>query len=222
MNLSLAYVREVIMGALLFDVGMLMIPKRVRGGSGALIESDRERIQQHPIYSLTMMEQIPGLSPIPRMMGYQHHERLNGTGYPQHTQGPSISEFARIISVADIFAASTNPRSYKSSKLPYAAMEELVHLAHRALLDVRAVKALLSAIGLFPIGSYILLSNNMNAEVIGANENRIDRPLVTPLNPAGLPSGTLVDLSDPQYSHIKIVKAIPAPTRTEAAKQLAG
>jgi HD-GYP domain-containing protein (c-di-GMP phosphodiesterase class II) len=146
-------------------------------------------------------------------MGYQHHERLNGKGYPHQTANPQISEYASIVAAADIFAAITNPRSYKSAKLPYGAMEELVHMAHRGLLDPRIIKALLAAIGLFPVGSYVLLSNNMTAQVVGATANRIDRPLIRPLVPGGNPAAApLVDLSSPQYGHIKIIRGVPAPT----------
>lgn len=211
MNLSLDLIKEVVLGALLFDVGMLVVPRRIRSSSGVLGEADRQRVQQHPIFSLSMMEQVPGLSPIPRLMGYQHHERLNGRGYPSGTNGPNISDFARIITAADIFAASTNPRAYKTQKLPYGAMEELVHMAHQGFLDPRVVKAMLSAIGLFPVGSYVLLSNNMNAQVVGANAARIDRPLIRPINPGGTVSA-MVDLSNPQYNHIKVIRAVPAPT----------
>ncbi len=216
MSLSLEMVKEVILGALLFDVGMLVVPKRIRQSSGVLNEGDRKRVQQHPVYSLTMMESLPGLSPICRLMGYQHHERLNGNGYPAASTGPAISDFAKIVSVADVFAATTNPRRYKSPKLPYAAMEELVHMAHRGLLDPRVIKALLAAIGLFPVGSFVLLSNNMTAQVVGATANRIDRPLIRPLTPGGNPnSAPLVDLSSPQYAHIKIIRSVPAPSNVQ-------
>jgi HD-GYP domain-containing protein (c-di-GMP phosphodiesterase class II) len=222
MNLSLEMVKEVIMGALLFDVGMLVIPKRIRSSSGILTDADRQRVQQHPIYSLTMMEQIPGLTPISRLMGYQHHERLNGKGYPAGATGQTISEFSRIISVADVLSATMNPRAYKTQKLPYGAMEELVHMAHKGLLDPRVIKALLAAIGLFPVGSYVLLSNNMTAQVVGANATRIDRPLIRPVVPGGnLNAAGLVDLSNPQYNHIKIIRAVPAPTTVAAETQAA-
>ena len=208
MNLSRDHVAQVILGALLFDVGMLMVPKRIRVGSGTLTEADRQRVRTHPIYSVTMMEQIPGISPIPRLMGYQHHERLNGSGYPAAAPAENISEFSRIVAVADVFAASTGPRGYKSSKLPYNAMEEVVIMAHKGLLDSRVVKAFLSAIGLFPVGSYVTLSNGDTAQVIGANALRIDRPVLRLV----LEDDAIVDLLDPKCAHLKIVKAIPTPT----------
>jgi HD-GYP domain-containing protein (c-di-GMP phosphodiesterase class II) len=219
MQLSKDMVQQVILGALIFDVGMLMVPKRIRQSSGTLTDADRQRVRTHPIFSVTMMEQITGLTPIPRLIGYQHHERLNGSGYPQATMQNSVSDFARIIAVADVFAASTNPRIYKSAKLPYNAMEELVFMAHKGQLDTRAVKAMLTAIGLFPVGSFVALSNGDSAQIIGANPTRIDRPLIRILQ-AGEPSGPSVDLVDPKYAHIKVTKAIPMPTLS-AEKQSA-
>lgn len=209
-NLAKDMVRQVILGALLFDVGMLMVPRRIRMSSGVLTDADRQRVKAHPLYSVTMMEQISGLSPIPRMMGYQHHERLTGRGYPTGAAGAAVSEYARILAIADIFAASVNPRIYKSAKLPYNAMEELVIMAHKGMLDTRVVKALLSAVGLFPVGSFVILSNQKTAQVVGANASRIDRPVVRVLE-AGEPFGPLIDLSDARVAHFKIVKAVPAP-----------
>ncbi len=177
----------------------------------ALTEEERERVRQHPVYTLSMMEQLPGLSPIPRLMGFQHHERMNGTGYPKATPAASISDFARIVAAADVFAAIANPRSYKASKLPHVAMEELIHMTTKGLLDPRVIKALLAAIGLFPVGSYVLLSNDMMALVVGANAAKIDRPLVRPLGAGGTTaSGPLVDLASAHYNHIKVVRGVAA------------
>lgn len=212
MQLARDMVRQVILGALLFDVGMLMVPKRIRVSSGTLSEADREKVHSHPLYSVAMMEQITGLTQIPRLIGYQHHERLNGQGYPAAAAAASISDFARIVAAADVFAASVNPRSYKSAKLPYNAMEEVVIMAHRGLLDTRVVKALLSAVGLFPVGSYVMLSNQTAAQVVGADPAKIDRPLVRVLK-NGLAYGPVLDLTAPKYGHLKVVKAVPPPTQ---------
>jgi len=216
LGLSLEHVKEVVMGGLLFDVGMLVIPKRIRVGSASLNDTDRQRVREHPILSVSMMEQISGLSAIPRLIGYQHHERLNATGYPTGAGAAQIADYARIVAVADIYAASTNPRAYKTTKLPYTAMAELVHMAHRGLVDVRMVKALLAAVGLFPVGSYVQLSDGTTARVVGANSTRIDRPLLSPLAPDGTPGDTLLDLAEAQLEHIKIARAVPqAPKAAE-------
>ncbi|MGN6369665.1 MAG: HD-GYP domain-containing protein [Phycisphaerae bacterium] len=215
MKLALETIREVVMGALLCDVGMLAIPKRLRASSSQLTHGERQRIQQHPIYSLTMLELVPGLSPIARLMALQHHERLNGGGYPQAAVGPAISDFARIAAVADIFAASTNPRAYKAQKLPYTSVEELVLMAHKGLLDARVIKAFLSAIGIFPVSSFVILSDTTGAQIVGTNA-KIDRPLVRPVGPTGS-GGAIIDLAAPQHAHLKIVKAIPDPTKPSDA-----
>ncbi len=212
LGLALEQVKEVIIGSMLFDVGMLVIPKRIRVGSGELSTADRQRVREHPILSVSMMEQIPSLSAIPRLIGFQHHERLNATGYPMGATTAQISDYASIVAVADIYAASTNPRAYKSQKLPYTAMEELVHLAHRGLVDTKMVRALLAAVGLFPVGSCVQLSDGTTAQVVGANSTRIDRPLLVRLDKQGAQSTSLIDLSSAPYAALKIIKAVPVPT----------
>lgn len=210
LNLCEDHVRQTIRAALLADVGMLMVPRRIRLSRGRLLDDDLQRVHQHPVFSLTMMERLPGVTDIEQVAAYQHHERLNGTGYPVRARGDSISDFARIIAVSDIFAAAANPRAYKSTKLPYVAMEEIVRMAHKGLLDVRVVKALLSAVGLFPVGSYVVLSNGIIARVVGTSPNRIDRPLVAPMvQSAGAPR--MLDLNTESFSHLRIIKPIAAP-----------
>ncbi len=210
MNLSESHVRQTIRAALLADVGMLMIPRRIRHSRGRLLNDDMQRIHQHPVYSLTMLEQIADITPIEQLAAYQHHERLNGSGYPLHARGDAVSDFARIIAVADIFAAAANPRTYKDSKLPYEAMEELVRMAHKGLVDVRVVKALLSAVGLFPVGSYVALSNGLISRVVGTSPNRIDRPLLCPVQ-ASQCMPRLVDLNCPNYQDLKILRPVAPP-----------
>ncbi|HVX83848.1 MAG TPA: HD domain-containing phosphohydrolase [Phycisphaerae bacterium] len=217
MKLSLDLIKEVTFGALVFDVGMLALPKRIRNGSGVLSDGDKQRVRLHPSLSLSMMEQLPGLSPIARIMGFQHHERLKGNGYPNSAVGENISDYARIVAAADVFAASINPRAYKSPKLPYTAMEELIRMAHHGMVDSRVVKALLAAVGLFPVGSYIVLSNNVQAQVVGANPARIDRPLIRPLAGDPCSEPAIVDLSEPHYAHLKVTRAIPTPLTLEPA-----
>jgi HD-GYP domain-containing protein (c-di-GMP phosphodiesterase class II) len=222
MKLALDTIREVVMGALLCDVGMLAIPKRIRASSSQLTHGERQRMQQHPIYSLTMLELVPGLSPIARLMALQHHERLNGGGYPQSALGPAISDYARIAAVADIFAASTNPRAYKSQKLPYMSVEELVLMAHKGILDTRVVKAFLAAIGIFPVSSFVILSDNTAAQIVGTNA-KIDRPLVRPVPSGGsVKALPILDLSAPQHAHLKIVRAIPDPSKSPEAPVSSG
>jgi HD-GYP domain-containing protein (c-di-GMP phosphodiesterase class II) len=217
MKLALDVIKEVVMGALLFDVGMLAIPKRIRCSADGLSPGDRQRVQQHPLHSLSMLELVPALSPIARLMALQHHERLNGSGYPAAATRPAVSDFARIAAVADIFSASANPRSYKSQKLPYNAVEELVRMAHKGILDPRPVKALIAAIGLFPVSSFVLLSNNITAQIVGANAAKTDRPLVRPiLDGPDAPNAPLIDLASPEHASLKIIRALPDPSAPPA------
>lgn len=222
MGLSLEHVRQVIIGALLCDVGMLAVGKRIRTGTDALTEPDRERVNEHPILSVSMMEQMPSLTAIPRIIAYQHHERLNGNGYPCKTKAELVSEFARIVAVADVFGAITNHRGYREAKLPYIAMEELVRMTNAQLLDPKPVKALLAAIGLFPVGSFIILDTGITAQVVGSNPARIDRPLICPLKDSGDYAEGLIDLASPGNDRLKIVKAVHPPESVVASLAKAG
>jgi hypothetical protein len=92
-------------------------------------------------------------------------------------------------------------------------VEELVLMAHKGLLDARVIKAFLAAIGIFPVSSFVVLSDNTVAQIVGTNA-KIDRPLVRPVPQAGSAKGLpIIDLAAAQRAQLKIVKAIPDPNK---------
>ncbi len=122
-------VRQMGLAGLLFDLGMLLIAQRIRTSAAELSESDRGRVQRHPIFSLAMLQMVEGVPPIIQLAALQHHERENGTGYPCGTRRDAVCDYAKVLAVADSFAATTEPRHYRKPKLPYIAMEETLYVS---------------------------------------------------------------------------------------------
>src|SRR5690606_28994567 len=163
-----------------YDLGMLLVPERIRTGAQQLTEIDRGRVQRHPVFTLAMLEMVEGVPLIVRVASYQHHERENGSGYPRGARREQGCAYARVLAVADSFAAATEPRSYRKPKLPYIAMEETLRSTATMVFWKPASRALVQAAGLFPVGSYVKLSDSSNAHVIAANAKALDRPTVQP------------------------------------------
>lgn len=179
---------------LLADVGMALVPAPLRVSGRPLNEFEINRVRRHPTYSVVLLEAVEGISEEVRLAAYQHHERENGSGYPGGLRGrPSatgtrleITDLARVVAVADAFAAAAARRRYRTFKLPYDALEEIIMQASAGLFDRSCVRALVESTGLFPIGSYVLLSNGSPAMVVGVDRAAIDRPIVRVIQPGGV------------------------------------
>jgi HD-GYP domain-containing protein (c-di-GMP phosphodiesterase class II) len=167
------------MGALLHDVGMLLIPEEIRFKKGRLSKDEWYEVQKHAILGMHVLEKIPHLPESALYVAYQTHERENGKGYPKQRTGRFIHAFAKIVQVADVYESLCSPRDYRPPYLPYRAMELLIKMSVRNLLSIDFVKAFLAYASLFPIGSVVELSNHCIARVVQANELHQTKPLVS-------------------------------------------
>jgi HD-GYP domain-containing protein (c-di-GMP phosphodiesterase class II) len=216
---SAAHIKQIGVMGLLYDVGMLLVPERIRQGGCALSEIDRQRVQRHPSYSLTMLSEVPGLDRVIQLGIFQHHERETGIGYPMGLRGERICDFAKVLALADVFAAATSPRAYQQPKLPYVVMEELIRSAAAGIFHKPAARALVQAAGLFPVGSYVLLSNRLTAHVFAANAQRLDRPTLRLLDKENQPTNVMIDLAQVPAEKLSVIRPAPRP---ETAASLAG
>jgi len=124
--------------SVLHDIGKIGIPERILCKPGTLTEKEFDLIKQHPMKGKSILEPIRQLAPSMGAIAY-HHERYNGTGYPEGLKGEEIPLAARIIAVADTFDALTSARSYHESKSPDAALKVLDQVAGTQL-DPHLVK----------------------------------------------------------------------------------
>lgn len=115
-------------GATLLDVGMMNIPAGILNKPGKLTDAEYEIVKQHPVHGFQILRGIEFPWPVGRMV-LQHHERLDGTGYPGALADTDILLEARIMAVADTVSAMTSERSYRKALPVDAALGEL--RAHR-------------------------------------------------------------------------------------------
>lgn len=209
-------VRHAALAGMLSDVGMGLIPSAVRTSTRALDEIDANRIRRHPAFSVMLLDTVEGLPDEVSLAAYQHQERENGSGYPRGLKSKQIGEIAKVVAVADAFAASIGPRPYRPTKRAYDALEELIALGSERVFERKMVRALVEATGLFPVGSYVRLSTGDLAEVVGAHADMIDRPVVTVLKREGrsLRAGATIDLADHKPWELHVILAADAPAET--------
>ncbi len=206
-------VRNAALAGMLSDIGMGLIPRALRNSTRALDEIDANRVRRHPTFSVILLDTVEGLPDAVTLAAYQHHERENGSGYPRGLKSKQICDLARVVSVADAFAASVAARPYKPAKRPYDTLEDLITLGAERVLDRRFVRALVEATGLFPVGSFVRLSTGDVAEVVGAHAEMIDRPIVRVVRREGarLVKGETLDLAAFQPWDLHVILAADRP-----------
>lgn len=210
--------KKICVAGLVHDWGMGAVPQELRDADYVLTEHEMFQIRKHPIYTVEMLERMPGIPSVVPIAAYQVHERWNGRGYPRAKSGERIHLFARILGVADVYSALTSPRPQRPALSPYAAMECVVKLARRKDLDPSIVRALLKVLTLFPIGSYVALSDGRIARVIRRNGDNYTSPIVQVVEDAdGNPvphdrDDAILDLAEDAAT---IVQALPTPGTSE-------
>lgn len=170
---------EIGMGALLHDIGMMMIPQYFRFKKGPLTPDEFYEVRKHPILGLHMLERIDNLPDSVSYVAYQCHEREDGNGYPKGRSGRFLHYYAKIVMIADVFEALSSNRAYRSSNIPYKAMEHLLALVRKGLFKTELVKAFIDYTSLFPVGSLVRLSTNEIAKVVKANGKDHTRPYIS-------------------------------------------
>jgi HD-GYP domain-containing protein (c-di-GMP phosphodiesterase class II) len=166
-------------GCLVHDAGMLKINPQFYETKQTLGPEDFCEIAKHPIISADMlyknMKQVPvGV----RMIVYQMHERCDGSGYPRGCTAEKIHPLAKIASVADAYVALVSPRPHRPAMLPYHAVTKMLTDVKEGLYDSTVVRGLLHTISLFPIGSFVELSDGRIGKSMRANGPAYDRPVV--------------------------------------------
>ncbi|MPN63822.1 hypothetical protein SDC9_211588 [bioreactor metagenome] len=133
-----------------------------------------------------------------------HHEKFDGTGYPQGRKNYRIPLYGRILSVCDVYHALTSNRSYRKSCFPPEVMEYLMSNADTHF-DYDILTVFLKNIVAFPVGTFVKLSNNKSGVVIQNHKENNLRPVVRLLNPNNTPGEEIDLFNDYKYMNVTIV-----------------
>jgi putative nucleotidyltransferase with HDIG domain len=109
------------MGGLLHDIGKARVPLRILDKPGPLDEAERLEMRKHPAFSRDILEKVDGLDRRIVTMAVHHHEKLDGTGYPDGLRGAAIDDLARLTAIADVYSALIDERAYKPAMTPEKA-----------------------------------------------------------------------------------------------------
>jgi len=185
--------RDLIFAGLMHDIGKSQVPVAILNKPGKLLPDEMEIMKMHTTKGYYLLKEVPKVPLVVMWSVLQHHERMDGSGYPLRLQGKNIHEFARIISVADIYDAMTSDRIYRRRTTPYHVIESLFQQMFDAL-DVSVCSKFLFHIKDYMTGSVVLLSDGRQAEIVHPGAF-----------PVGLP---LVKTSDGQFINLEQSRAI--------------
>lgn len=122
LGFSTEAIEEIAVGGLLHDLGKLQIDERILNKPGRLDEWEFREIKKHPVTGFTLLVERDDLSFGQMMMAYQHHERIDGSGYPVGCTGEEIHPWAKLCAIVDVYEALTSNRPYRSPMTPKTAL----------------------------------------------------------------------------------------------------
>ena len=202
MQLSEHKLNDIGLAGMLHDIGKMLIPIEVLNKPGKLTMEEYEIIKTHPANAT---KQLRNLVPHEVLRAIEdHHEKLDGTGYPNGKKDDNISLYSRILSICDVYDALTSDRPYRKSIFPNEVVEYLMGCADKQF-DYKVLKHFIKVIVAYPVGTFVKLSSGKLAVVVKNHSENILRPLVRIINSDGTIGEDIDLLYDEDYMSITIV-----------------
>ncbi|MGZ9583257.1 HD-GYP domain-containing protein [Paenibacillus marinisediminis] len=182
------------MGALLHDIGKTQIKAETLNKPGRLTTEEYEHMKTHAEIGYRILKDIPNIPLLTAHCAFQHHERLNGSGYPRGIQSKEIHEFAKWIAIADSYDAMTTHRVYRTAMMPHEALE-ILYTGSNTLYEQHMLQLFRDRIAVYPLGMTVELSTGEIGVVSQINPQYPQRPIIRLLlDPYGQPYQDLRDI----------------------------
>lgn len=176
-DLEHSIMHQTVVGALLHDIGKIMTPDEILLKPGKLTPEEFQEMKRHVEYSRDILQKTPGIGELTILTAAQHHERIDGSGYPDGLKGEEISPYGRMVAITDVYDAITADRVYHKGMTPTQGLKKLLEWSGTHL-DRSLVHHFIRCIGLYPIGSLVLLESGRLGVVIESNETDQRLPVV--------------------------------------------
>lgn len=207
-GLPKSQIEEIGLGALLHDLGKMFIPPEVLNKKERLSDEEFELIKMHSELGFELLRKIHSLPLVISHCALQHHERLDGKGYPRGIKEEEIHPYAKILSVADVFDAVTSQRVYRSAMLPHKGLEVL-YSGSGTQFDQNQINLFRGCIAIYPPGLTVKLNDGRTGIVTKYNFTSVGRPIIRIIkDEENLPVQPYeIDLSTSENLTLEIVQA---------------
>ncbi len=174
-------VKQIFLGAIYHDIGIALLPNDVINKSTTLTIEEKMMILNHPTTGYEFAKSMSFLSAYIKQIILQHHEGLDGSGYPLRNKGDEIAQIAQIVGISDVYDAMTSDRPYKRAVAPNEALEFL--LGSGGKYDKTVFDAFIGRITPYPRGCIVELSNGQHAVVDEVPKDFPLRPVIRIITP---------------------------------------
>jgi HD-GYP domain-containing protein (c-di-GMP phosphodiesterase class II) len=166
------------LGGLLHDIGMALVPDHIVNKRTALTSGEFDLVKRHAADGCALLRATSGIGDVALDIVLRHHERFDGSGYPEALQGTDISELAQMAAIVDVYDALTSDVKYRRVMAPSEAHRELL-LASKDQFNESLVHQFIRFLGIYPVGSLVVLESGSLAIVIGTHPVNLLTPRVT-------------------------------------------
>jgi putative nucleotidyltransferase with HDIG domain len=211
LGLDDAQTRSCGMAGLLHDLGKVAMPTDVLNKPGKLTDVEYAVMQTHPTEGFKMLNASPNVDMVAQDVVLHHHEKMDGSGYPEGLKGDEISLYAKMGAVCDVYDAITSNRPYKTGWDPAESLRKMAEWTGH--FDKKVFQAFVKSMGIYPVGSLVRLTSGR----IGVVTEQSARSLTTPMVKVFYSSKSgmrvvpyLVDLSRPESMEKILQREDPA------------
>lgn len=169
--------KEIGIGAMLHDIGKMMVPEAVLTKEEKLTDDEFAVMRKHAEYGRELMEKSHGMTDNAINIAAQHHERIDGTGYPQGLKGEEISYYSKAAAIADVYDAMTSQRCYQEKYMPTVVLKKLYEWSGSHY-DRYLVQQFIRCVGIYPVGTLVRLESGLVGIIIKHGEKNLLHPVV--------------------------------------------
>ena len=187
------------LAGLLHDVGKMMIPLTILNKPGKLTDAEFETMKSHPVEGHKMLLEGSGIGEVALDVCLHHHEKVDGSGYPERLTDTQISLFAKMGAVCDVYDAITSNRPYKNGWEPAESLRKMAEWS-KGHFDTTIFHAFVKSIGIYPIGSLVRLESGYLGVIIEQTEKSLLTPILMvffSIKSNGRITPEILDMSNP-------------------------